>query len=45
MVKDIFKRKGVGELQILNEDKVYEYIDRMVNIDLEKEKKIYRKSK
>ena len=37
-LKDIFSRKGTGKLEILNEDKVYEFIDRMINVNLEEEK-------
>jgi hypothetical protein len=38
IAKDIMSRKGVGKLQILEIDKVDEFIDKMSKLDLNKEK-------
>ena len=38
ITKDIMSRKGTGKLQILNEEKIDEFINRMSNLDLNVEK-------
>ena len=38
-IKEIISNEGIGNLEILNEDSVYKFIDDMANLDLESEKK------
>ena len=37
-IKDIISGEGIGNLEILNEDIVYQFIDDMANLNLEDEK-------
>ena len=43
-IKDIISKEGIGNLQILDEDKVDEFINDMSNIDLYDEMKKYNRS-
>jgi hypothetical protein len=43
IAKDIMSRKGVGKLQILEIDKVDEFINRMANLDLSNERELWKK--
>ena len=38
LVEDVLKRKKEGELQLLDEDTIYNFIDEMANINLDEEK-------
>ena len=44
-IKDTISKKGEGNLQLLDEDTVYNFIDEMSNVDLYKEKKKVKSNK